>query len=120
MCKAYAVLALIAFAPACDKTAGLFASKSQDAGAAPVVELPRDARARLDVVMKEVLDAELAYSPTLATWLGAHAYDDRLDDVRLDAQGREVVRLKTLRDRVRAIDPKDLDPVRRFDRELLL
>jgi uncharacterized protein (DUF885 family) len=120
MCKAYGVLALILCLSGCDKTAGLFASKSPDAGAQPAVELPKDAKARLDLMVKEDLEAELAYSPTLATWLGAHAWDDRLDDVRQDAQAREVARLKTLRDRVRAIEPKELDPNRRIDRELLI
>jgi uncharacterized protein (DUF885 family) len=127
MCKAHAVLACllaVASLAACDKTAGLFGGKSSSEkagapGAAPA-ELPQDAKARLDLLMKEDLDAELAYSPTLATWLGAHAWDDRIDDPRLDAQAREAARLRALRDRVRAIDPKELDPNRRIDRDLLL
>jgi len=124
MCKAYAVLAAVlpfvgAFVVAtsgCEKTG----AKPMDAGAAGTVELPRDAKVRLDLLVKEDLDAELAYSPSLATWLGAHAWDDRVDDVRLDAQAREAGRLRSLIDRLRAIDPKELDANRRLDRELLL
>jgi uncharacterized protein (DUF885 family) len=127
MCKAYARLALSAVwsagllsflaTAACDRTP----SRPPDAGAQPAkAELPKDAKARLDALVRLDLDAEIASSPTLATWLGAHAYDDRLDDVRLDAQAREAGRLKQLIDRLQAIDPSDLDANRRLDRELLL
>jgi uncharacterized protein (DUF885 family) len=82
-------------------------------------ELPRDAKARLDVLMRDNLDAELAESPVTATWLGAHGHDDAIDDVRLDAQVRTVQRLRALLDRVRAIDDRELDPARAVDRWLL-
>lgn len=80
---------------------------------------PRDANTRLDHLVRDNLDAELAASPVAATWLGVHAYDDRLDDVRLEAQGREAGRLKALLERLRGIDAAQLDPNRRIDRLLL-
>ncbi len=48
----------------------------------------------------EELDAELQFSPILATWLGDHASDERLDDVRVDAIWREVARLGSMQERV--------------------
>ena len=48
----------------------------------------------------EELDAELQFSPTQATWLGDHASDERLDDVRVDAVWREVARLSSMQERV--------------------
>src|SRR5436190_19299387 len=63
-------------------------------------DLPPDAKGRLDLYVRENLDAELAYSPTLATWLGMHGYDDRIDDVRTEAQAREAARCKQVLDRV--------------------
>jgi uncharacterized protein (DUF885 family) len=82
-------------------------------------ELPRDARARLDVLEHDDLDAWVQESPITATWLGARGHDDAVDDVRLDAQARTVARLKTLLDRVRAIDAGELDAPRALDRLLL-
>jgi uncharacterized protein (DUF885 family) len=74
----------------------------------------------LEQLVRDNLNAELAFSPTTATWLGMHGFDDRIDDVRLDAHAREVARLRTLGDRVRALDEKKLDPTQRIDRLLLL
>ena len=54
----------------------------------PTSTLPSDPNQRVDVLVRDDLEATLAYSPTLATWLGVHVYDDRIDDVRFDAQAR--------------------------------
>ena len=60
-------------------------------------------RSGLSVLMAEQLDAELHFSPTLATWLGDHSSDDRLDDVRIEAVWREVARLGAIHDRLRRL-----------------
>lgn len=57
--------------------------------------------ARHRALVAEQLDAELQFSPTLASWLGDHTSDDRLDDVRLETVLREVARLENLLERVR-------------------
>src|SRR5690242_3363506 len=82
-------------------------------------ELPRDAKALLDVLERDDLDAWVQESPITATWLGARGHDDAVDDVRLDAQARTVARLRTLDERVRAIDASELDAPRALDRLLL-
>ncbi len=82
-------------------------------------ELPPDAKGRLDLYVREDLDAELAYSPTLATWLGMHGYDDRIDDVRAEAQVREALRCKGVLEHTRALDDRELDALRRLDKQLL-
>src|SRR5262249_23316373 len=90
--------------------------KAEDAGASR----PRDPNALLDALVRENLDAELAFSPTTATWLGVHAYDDRLDDVRLEpALVQENLRLLALVERLERIDDKELDPQHRIDHKLL-
>src|SRR3954463_14533949 len=108
MCKAYALLAAaLVMLAACDRPR----NGSPEGQATPrrTAPMPKDAKSRLDLLVSENLEAELAYSPTLASWLGAHGYDDRIDDVRLDAQAREAGRLTQLVDRLQAIDPAQLD-----------
>jgi uncharacterized protein (DUF885 family) len=83
---------------------------------------PAEPNARLDRLLREDLDAELAASPTTATWLGVHGFDDRLDDVRADAQAREVARWRGLAERLRALTPSPatkLDAQHQIDRRLL-
>ncbi len=92
--------------------------RSSKVDAAPAA--PQDDQSKLDALVRDNLDAELSESPTLATWLGAHGQDDRLDDVRLDAQIREAARWKLVLERVRAIPEDRLDAPRRVDRLLLM
>ncbi|MCU1280020.1 MAG: hypothetical protein JWM53_3566 [bacterium] len=75
--------------------------------------------AEVDELVRENLDAELVEQPITATWLGVHAWDSNVDDVRPEAQAHTIVRLRVLLDRLRAIDDKRLDPTRAFDRLLL-
>lgn len=75
--------------------------------------------ALVEELVRENLDAELVEQPIAATWLGVHAWDDRLDDVRPDAQARQAIRLGTLLERLRAIDERKLDAAHAFDRLLL-
>ena len=69
--------------------------------------------------MRENLDAELLEQPITATWLGVHAWDDRVDDVRPEAQAREATRLRALLERLRADRRQELDAAHAFDRLLL-
>lgn len=90
---------------------------------APVVDAAvaraRDANSRLDELVREHIEASLAFSPTTATWLGAHGYDDRLDDTSPDAQLRELARLQKLLARAQALPDVELDAGHRIDRRLL-
>jgi len=100
------------------------ATRASDGGAGPGVdmaraELPREPRALLDALVQADVEAELAFSPALGTWLGAGHGDDRLDDLRAEALAREANRAKALLERVRAIDPARLDPPRKIEWTLL-
>ncbi len=94
---------------------------------APPVAAPPDAgaphaatpNALLDELIREHVDAALAASPTTATWLGVHTYDDRLDDVSADAQQREIARLRALLARLHDLPDARLDAAHRLDRALL-
>ena len=76
--------------------------------------------ALVEALVRANLDAELALKPTLASWLGDHGYDDKLDDVRTDAQLHEATRLRQLADQLRAIPEAPLAAPARLDRRLLL
>src|SRR5689334_269118 len=80
------------------------------ASAGATKALPEDPNERLDLYARENLEAELAFSPSTATWLGMRGYDDRIDDVRQDAQAREVARLRQLVERLRWLEEGELDP----------
>jgi uncharacterized protein (DUF885 family) len=58
--------------------------------------------------------------PTLATGLGKHQYDDRLENVSKQAIADEVASLRAFRDRVGAIDATRLAAANQLDREQLL
>src|SRR5581483_6753028 len=119
MCKArrilVALVAVAASAVGCERGA----SRTADLAPPASSELPKDPNARLDLFVREEQDAELQFSPTTATWLGVHAYDDRLDDVRLDAQAREAARLRAMLDKLRTVDEAALDGSHKLDRRLL-
>src|SRR5437868_4635768 len=48
-------------------------------------DTPKAASAEIDELVRANLDAELLEQPIAATWLGVHAADDRVDDVRPEA-----------------------------------
>src|SRR5205807_2154014 len=100
-----------------DRHAPPAATKTYDAGR-PSVE-PKSASAEIDELVRANLDYELVEQPITATWLGVHAGDDRIDDVRPEAQARLAARLRLLLERVRAIDDRHLDATRAFDQLLL-
>lgn len=90
------------------------ASAPTDAAAHPI-----DAAARLEALEREQLDGVLAFSPSEASWLGATGWDDKLDDASPEAQAREVVRLRGILERSRALPEAELDPPHKIDRALL-
>lgn len=93
-----------------------------DADAAQNGESAGGARRELQALVAEQLDADLQYSPTLATWLGDHTSDDRLDDVRLESLGREVSRIDSALDRLsrlRRTHDEELTDGQRLDAQLL-
>ncbi|MGZ3427856.1 MAG: DUF885 family protein [Polyangia bacterium] len=75
--------------------------------------------AEVDELVRENLDAELVEQPITATWLGVHAWDADVDDVRAESQAHTIVRLRVLLERLRSIDDKRLDSTHAFDRLLL-
>lgn len=80
------------------------------------------ARRELQALVAEQLDADLQFSPTLATWLGDHTSDDRLDDVRLENIAREVSRVDSALDRLarlRRSHEEELGDSQRVDLQLL-
>ncbi len=90
-----------------------------DAAVPPASDLPAEPNARIDALVRANLEAELALRPTEASWLGNHDYDDKLDDVRTDAQIREATRLRQLAEQLRAIGEEGLSPAARLDHRLL-
>jgi uncharacterized protein (DUF885 family) len=82
--------------------------------------LPDEPNARLEVLVRANLDAELALRPTMASWLGDHGYDDKLEDVRTDAQLREASRLRVLGEQLRALPDAKLSASARLDLKLLV
>src|SRR5262249_11855769 len=50
--------------------------------AAKPAELPKDPNELVDFLAKESLEAQLQFSPSMATWLGDHRYDFALEDGR--------------------------------------
>ncbi len=91
----------------------------------PAAQAPAEALtpdAKLEALVRANLDAELSLRPTLASWLGDHDYDDKLDDVRTDAQLHEATRLRQLADALRAMSADQvaqLSPNARIDYRLL-
>ena len=125
------VAVLPALLPACNRRAASTSSSGAPSDMATEVRVPRQSvpttnpdgalepQAALEALVRANLDAELALRPTMASWLGDHGYDDKLDDVRTDAQLREATRLRTLADQLRALPDDKLTRVGRLDRKLL-
>src|SRR5215210_5769917 len=71
-------------------------------------------------IAHQYLEDMYGRNPTLATSLGIHKYDDRLENYSKQAIADEVAEIRRYRDRVTAIDPKTLSPSNQLDREQLL
>lgn len=68
---------------------------------------------------EEYWESVLEAYPTLATLLGDHRFDDRIEDVSVEAEERQRATWSDLLARVDAIDGTDLDPVDQVTRNLL-
>jgi hypothetical protein len=58
--------------------------------------------------------------PAFAAQSGRHEFDGQLPDVSAHGLKREIARLHDERDQIAAVDPANLEPRERFDREYLL
>jgi len=89
---------------------------------AACVSAPRDTQtSRLDTLVEEYFDRSLELNPTLATFIGDHRYDDRLELPSTPEYERATTALESrYRDRVAAIDPEFLDEGARLTREMFL
>ncbi|CAN5751026.1 hypothetical protein BH23ACT2_BH23ACT2_00280 [soil metagenome] len=65
-------------------------------------------------------EARLLASPLTATFLGDHRYDDRVDDLSVEAEAGHRDRWIALRDEASAIEETGLDETERVSRELLI
>ncbi|MFI6366831.1 DUF885 domain-containing protein [Nocardia sp. NPDC050630] len=64
-------------------------------------------------------DSVLAASPSTATLLGDHRFDDRVEDLSPEAEQRLLATLRELRDQVDGLDAEELDGTDRVTRSLL-
>ena len=64
---------------------------------------------QLRAVADEYWEARLEASPLYASFLGDHRYDDRADDVSVEAEQRLRSRWTEFRDQGSGIDADDLD-----------
>ena len=71
-------------------------------------------------VARAYLEDTYRRQPSLATLLGVHRYDEKLDDQSRQAVMNEIAAARQFRDRVAAIDAASLSADRQLDREQLL
>jgi uncharacterized protein (DUF885 family) len=82
---------------------------------------PRESQdAAFASVAHDVLEDQYRRQPSLATYLGIHKYDDRLEDFSQQAVTDEVAALRQFRTRGSAIAPSTLSAANQLDREALL
>lgn len=70
-------------------------------------------------LVTDIVDEYYRENPTTATYLGIHAYDDRLEDLSATAIMANVAKAKAFRQKLDAIDPATLTLDARLDREFL-
>jgi uncharacterized protein (DUF885 family) len=75
--------------------------------------------ARFEALADDYVEALLAMNPELATALGEHRYDDRLDDYSLEGVRRNLERERRFRTRLAEIDADRLGAVNAVDFRLL-
>jgi len=75
---------------------------------------------RLNQLLDDAWEAQMRRSPTWATDLGDHRYDDRLPDLSLAAERDWMRQIEQFQRRAEAIPPESLSDAGRFNRELFL
>jgi len=70
-------------------------------------------------LVNDIVEESYRESPTNATYLGIHKYDDRLEDFSATAIAGNVAKAREFRQKLDAIDPSTLTPDARLDREFL-
>lgn len=87
-------------------------------GAAPA---PKESTgdAAFQALVAEITEAVYRQSPSTATYLGIHKYDDQLEDYSASAIAAEVASARAFRQKLDAIDPATLTLDARLDREYL-
>jgi uncharacterized protein (DUF885 family) len=78
-----------------------------------------DAKERLDALLTEAWERDLADNPLLATATGDHRFDDRLPSMTMADIERRATRSRTTLDRLLAIDPGSLSARDRVSHRML-
>ena len=107
-------------APACLALVGLTFAAGCSRAPAPEQKPPASRDADFDAAVHDVLEDLYRRSPTQATYLGIHKYDDRLEDYSHRAVQEEVVAWRQFRGRVNAIQAASVNTDKQLDREQLL
>jgi uncharacterized protein (DUF885 family) len=90
------------------------------AAASPHRAQTGDGKAKLDAIIAEEWDRELADDPLLATSVGDHRFDDRLPDVSSAALERQVARQRGVLAELRRIDRTALETADRINLDLFI
>jgi uncharacterized protein (DUF885 family) len=86
----------------------------------PAPSAPPSGEAAFTTIAHDYLEDLYRRSPTRATGLGIHKYDDQLENYSRQAVADEVAALRTFKDLARAIQPNTLSASNQLDREQLL
>lgn len=82
--------------------------------------VPMTTSSTLAALADRYWEARLVASPLFATFLGDHRYDDRVDDLSVEAEAEHREAWVALRDEATTIDPTGLDETDLVTRELLI
>lgn len=73
---------------------------------------------RFEDLARQSIEARFAFSPSFATYMGFHRFDDSLENWTPEAIGAEKDRCQRVLEGLKTIDPRKLDRARRIDFEL--
>lgn len=75
---------------------------------------------QLDQLARDYWEYTLETNPTQALMLGDHRFDEKVEEVSLEAEDREIRRLREFADKAEAIHPDSLTRDERITREVLI
>jgi len=107
------------FRVACLCLAAVASGCAQQAQHVPAPASPSVADVAFEALSRRYFDEVLALSPTTATALGDHRYDDKLDEAGAAARERSVTLERELLSAVRAVDAAQLSRAHQVDARLL-